>query len=105
VLGGSVPLEYFEEVISAFVAILGFLWLGVTWRVYMNNERRLSVLEEFTRNETMRNELLISQFKQMLLATELRLALNLESKRASIESTITQQVNEVVEAVKKSNGH
>jgi hypothetical protein len=96
----SVPLGYVELGVSLFLGILGLLWLGVTWRVYVNNERRLVALEEYKANEAIRTELLISKFREMLLKTEMRIGDNLESKRDSIESTITAQVSEVVKTIK-----
>lgn len=99
---GMVPLEYFEYVISGFLAMLGALWLGITWRVYVNNERRIMALENYAdpRNEDIRNRLLMSQFENALARLELRLGNNLEAKRASIEQSITQVGTEVVQAVK-----
>ena len=100
--GDSVSFEYFEAIIGGFCTVLAILWLGVTWRVYMNNERRLVALEHYfdPRNEEMRKKLLIAEFQQLVSELELRQARDLENKRASIESTIKQQVSEVVKAVK-----
>jgi hypothetical protein len=95
-----VPIDYVLSLISAFVGVLGLLWVGVVARVFVNNERRLVTLEEYKGNEEVRTQLLVTRFREMLLETELRIGRNLESKRASIEGTITEQVAEVVKAVK-----
>jgi hypothetical protein len=104
----AVPIEYVLVLISAFMAILACLWMGVVVRVFVNNESRLVALEEYKSHEVIRNELLVSRFKEMLSQLEIRLGANLEAKletkRASIEQTITQMGNEVVNAVKKNGG-
>ena len=100
--GWVVPLDYVLALIGAFWTILAFLFLGLGWRVYVNHERRILIVEAYSdpKNEALRNELLMTRFREMLLETELRIGRNLESKRASIESTIVQQVGDVVRTIK-----
>jgi hypothetical protein len=100
--GWLVPFSYVLELIGAFVAILVAVWMGVVVRVFVNNERRLVTLEAYAdpRSEQARDTRLMLQFQVMLKDMELRLGNNLEAKRSSIESTIKQQVGEVVEAMK-----
>src|SRR5579862_5104568 len=102
----TIPLEWFEFIVTLFLGLFSLLWFGVTWRVYMNNERRLVELETYAdpRNEDIRNKLLMAQFREMLAQMELRLGNNLESKRASIESAITQVGDQIVNSVKKNGG-
>jgi hypothetical protein len=104
--GWFVPLEYVLILISAFVAILTSLWLGVVAKVFIDMEPRIKAVEAYAdpRAEALRNELLMSQFKLLLADMESRMGRNLEAKRASIETTITSQVSEVVSALKKNGG-
>lgn len=103
--GWFVPLEYVLALVAAFWAILAFLFLGLAWRVYVNHERRMIIVEAYTdpKNEAERNELLMVKFQVMLKEMELRISQSfnqiLEAKRTSIEETITRQVNKVVTAV------
>ena len=100
--GWVVPFSYVLELVAAFMAILTAVWLGVVVRVFVNNERRLVTLEAYAdpRAEQARDVRLMLQFQVMLKDMELRLGRNLEDKRASIESTVTTKVDEVVKAIK-----
>jgi hypothetical protein len=104
--GWFVPLEYVLALVGAFWSILAFLFLGMGWRVYVNHERRLIIVESYTdpKNEAERNELLMTKFQVMLTAMELRISQNftntLDARRRSIEATITEQVGEVVKTIK-----
>jgi len=102
----SVPLGYVLSLIGGFAVVLGGLWFGVVVKVFVDMEGRLVVAETYMdpRNELLRNDALMLRIKVMLAETELRLKDNLESKRASIESTITRQVGEVVETLKANGG-
>jgi hypothetical protein len=104
--GWFVPFDYVVSLVGVFIGALGLLWFGVVVRVFVNNERRLVNLEAYAdpRNENVRNNLLMAQFKVLLAEMELRLGNNLEVKRASIESTIRSKVNEVVETLKENGG-
>ena len=104
--GGWVPVEWFEIIVSLLFGALAFLWLGITYRVYVTIERRLLTAEAYMdpRSEDIRNRLLMSQFEKLIIQLKLDLARDLEAKRTSIEGTITQMGSEVVRAVKQNGG-
>ena len=102
--GWFVPFEYVLTLVGAFVAILAALWLGVVVKVFVFQESRIASLEEYKANEGIRTQLLMAQFQVMLKESETRISQNfthtLDTRRQSIETTIAQKVDEVVETIK-----